>query len=169
MDRYLRFSASVSRALMFFSVLFLLATVAICFVQVVLRTTISFSFRWAEELTRYIVIYMVFLASGTLIADDEHPRVEILVDLLSKRNRLRLNYLYCLLIFVFLVVLCYYGWQLSATSLKTMCSSIRIPWAIPFASVFIGGVNMLLQVPAKVIRVHRDIVGLEREAAEGGA
>lgn len=169
MDRYLRFSGAVNRWMMFLSVLFLIATVAICFVQVVTRTTISFSFRWAEELTRYIVIYMVFFAGGTLLANNEHPRVEILINFLSKKNQLRLNYLYSLVIFLFLIVLCYYGWQLSATSLKTMCSSIRIPWAIPFASVFIGGVNMLLQVPANIVRTRRDIVALGTAEAEGRA
>jgi TRAP-type C4-dicarboxylate transport system permease small subunit len=154
---------------MFLSVLFLVATVAICFIQVVTRTTINYSFRWGEELTRYIVIYMVFFASGTLLAGDEHPKVEILADCLPRKMRLRLNYLYAALIFAFLVVLCYYGWQLSATSWRTMCSSIRIPWAIPFASVFIGGVNMLFQIPAMAIRNHRKIVFLDGGGKEGPA
>jgi TRAP-type C4-dicarboxylate transport system permease small subunit len=169
MNWYLRFSDRVNRAAMFLSVLFLVATVVICFIQVVTRTAMSFSFRWGEELTRYIVIYMVFFASGTLLARDEHPKVEILADYLPRTMRLRLNYVYALLIFTFLVVLCYYGWQLSATSWRTMCSSIRIPWAIPFASVFIGGANMLLQIPAMAMRNHQEIVRLAGGGTEGTA
>ncbi len=162
MKTYLSFCDRLNRIAVMLSALFLVATVVICFMQVATRTAYSFSFRWAEEITRYIVIFAVFFASGALIANDEHPRVEILVEYLSKKNRLRLNYLYYALIFAFLCILTYYGWQLVATSTRTYCSSIRMPWAVPFASVFIGGVNMLVQVPARAMKNHLAILELEK-------
>lgn len=163
MQGYLTFCRRLNKAAMAVSVLFLFATVVICLLQVTTRTLMSFSFRWTEELTRYIVIFAVFFASGTLLAEDEHPRVEMLCALLPKKTQLRLNYFYYALITAFVALLAYYGWQLAASSTRTFCSSIRIPWAIPFSAVFAGGVNMLLQMPAKFIKNHIAI----RELADG--
>jgi TRAP-type C4-dicarboxylate transport system permease small subunit len=166
MKRFLLFCEKANWATMAGAVFFLLAAVVICFIQVVTRTTANFSFRWAEELTRYIVIFAVFLASGTMLANDEHPRVEIIDNFLSRKAQLRLNYFYHALILLFLVFLCYYGWQLAASATRTMCSSIRIPWAVPFSAVFLGGVNMLIQVPARLLKTRSAIARLARDGEE---
>lgn len=169
MNWYLVFCRKVNRTAMFLSVLCLLATVVICFMQVLTRTAANFSYRWTEEVTRYVIIFAVFLASGTLLANDEHPRVEIFCSFLSKKGQLYLNYFYYILIGAFVLLLCYYGWQLSATSTRTYCSSIRIPWAVPFSAVFIGGLNMLVQIPGKFIKNRLDIIALAHEEKKEGS
>ena len=44
-------------------ILCLLFAVALTFIQVLTRNTIQTSFTWAEELTRYVVIYAVYFRS----------------------------------------------------------------------------------------------------------
>ena len=167
MHWYLVWCKKVNKAAMLLSVLCLAATVFLCFMQVTTRTAMQFSFRWTEEVTRYIVIFAVFLTSGTLLAENEHPRVEILTGLFSPKNQLRMHYFYDALILVFVVVLSYYGWLLAASSTKIYCSSIRIPWAVPFSAVFIGGLNMFIQIPAKFVKTHQAIVDIEQVKQEG--
>ena len=61
------------------------------------------------------------------------------------------------MIAVFLVIMGYYGWVYVMRNLTVWCASIHIPWAVPFFSLIVGSVNMLLQVPAKFYEACREI------------
>ena len=58
---------------------------------------------------------------------------------------------------IFLVIMFYYGYIYVQRNMKVWCASIRIPWAVPFASLLIGSVNMLIQIPAKIYEIWAEI------------
>lgn len=71
------------------------------FLRYVLRTSIPFS----EELARYLMIWVVFLAAGLALKEDAHISIRVLVDRLRGRTRLWLNLVAQILLLAFLVLL----------------------------------------------------------------
>lgn len=57
--------------------------VVVMFMQVVLRYVFSTGFAWTEELSRFMMIYMIFIGAAVLASQDGHISVTILDDLLK--------------------------------------------------------------------------------------
>ncbi len=170
MKNYIKFCKEFNKVMVMLGVIFLIATVLTCLLQVVTREIFNFPFSWTEELTRYLIIYAVYFISGTLLLNDENPRIEIIYAWLPKRAQKYLNYLYYILIAVLMLVLGFYGCKVVESSKTNWCGSIRIPWAIPFSAVVVGSVNMLLQIPTKFYLNHLELKALadEKNQKEGG-
>ena len=77
MKKYLSFCRRLNQILLGIGIAFLIFAVGLTFVQVVLRNIFHHSFTWAEELTRYLVIYAVYLASGTVLYMDANAKVDM--------------------------------------------------------------------------------------------
>ena len=77
MKKYISFCRRLNQILLGIGIAFLIFAVGLTFVQVVLRNIFHYSFTWAEELTRYLVIYAVYLASGTVLYMDANAKVDM--------------------------------------------------------------------------------------------
>ena len=145
MKKYVAFCEKFNQVLTFVGVLILVFAIMLTFVQVCLRNLTGYSFKWAEELTRYLVIYVVYLASGHVFYIN------------GNSVQKALTCLFYVLIAVFLVIMLRYGYVLVSRNMKVWCASIHIPWAVPFASLIVGAVNMLIQLPAKIYKTIKEI------------
>lgn len=161
MDKYAAFVKKANQFLLGIGILFLLAAVVITAVQVFTRNVFSTSFTWAEEITRYMVIFAVYFASGTVVYMDANARVDIFYRMFSKKMQCILSCVFYLLTAVFLVVMGYYGYIYVARNMTIWCASVRIPWAVPFSALIIGAVNMLLQIPVKMWQSIKEMKGME--------
>lgn len=161
MDKYAAFVKKANQLLLGIGILFLLAAVVITAVQVFTRNVFSTSFTWAEEITRYMVIFAVYFASGTVVYMDANARVDIFYRMFSKKMQCILSCVFYLLTAVFLVVMGYYGYIYVARNMTIWCASVRIPWAVPFSALIIGAVNMLLQIPVKMWQSIKEMKGME--------
>ncbi len=61
----------------------LMVMVLVMFLQVVLRYVFSTGFAWSEELSRFLMIYMIFIGGAVLSSHDGHISVTILDELLK--------------------------------------------------------------------------------------
>lgn len=161
MDIYAAFVKKANQLLLGIGILFLLAAVVITAVQVFTRNVFSTSFTWAEEITRYMVIFAVYFASGTVVYMDANARVDIFYRMFSKKMQCILSCVFYLLTAVFLVVMGYYGYIYVARNMTIWCASVRIPWAVPFSALLIGAGNMLLQIPVKMWQSIKEMKGME--------
>ncbi len=161
MDKYAAFVKKANQLLLGIGILFLLAAVVITAVQVFTRNVFSTSFTWAEEITRYMVIFAVYFASGTVVYMDANARVDIFYRMFSKKMQCILSCVFYLLTAVFLVVMGYYGYIYVVRNMTIWCASVRIPWAVPFSALLIGAGNMLLQIPVKMWQSIKEMKGME--------
>lgn len=60
------------------------ATVTLTFAQVILRTFFNEPQAWAEEVSRYIFVWVVFLGAAIAIYRDTHIRLDVLDHLVGK-------------------------------------------------------------------------------------
>lgn len=157
MKKYVSFCDFFNRISLGIGVLFLVCAVSLTFIQVVTRNVFSFSFTWAEEFTRYIVIYAVYLASGSVLYMDANARVDIFYNMFPRKIQSILSCFFYILMAIFLVVMGYYGYVYVKRNLAIWCSSIHIPWAVPFAALVLGAINMLIQIPGKIYQSIQDM------------
>lgn len=153
MKKYVSFCKRFNQVMLGIGIVLLVLAVGLTFVQVVLRNLVHYSFTWAEELTRYIVIFAVYFAAGTVLYIDANAKVDMFYAKMPHMVQKILATLFYLLIAIFLCVMAYYGYVYVSRNMNVFCASIHIPWALPFSSLIVGSVNMLLQIPAKVYLV----------------
>lgn len=106
---------------------------------------------WAEEVTRYTSIWMVFLASAMGIRRGVHLGVDVFVILLPTGVR-RLVTLFALsLVFVFEWVLVYFGVIMTVNNAEQMSSALEMPMALPFLAIPIGGLFMAYETGRELL------------------
>lgn len=126
----------------------------ILFANVVARYGFNNSFTWAEELTRYAIVWMVFVGGSVAARKGAHIGVDVLSRLLGERVARRLLTvgvdLLCVLFSVFLVV---FGWELVAQAREfgQMTPALQMPlWTVQLA-IPVGGVLMTLRFSQRIL------------------
>ncbi len=84
-DREVEKSRAV-RVLIAIASVFLAATVALTFAQVVLRFVFSDPRAWVEEVGRYLFVWVTFIGAAVALAHDAHIRVDVFVQRLGPRD-----------------------------------------------------------------------------------
>lgn len=84
-DRKVEKSRAV-RVLIVIASVFLAATVALTFAQVVLRFVFSDPRAWVEEVGRYLFVWVTFIGAAVALAHDAHIRVDAFVQRLGPRG-----------------------------------------------------------------------------------
>ncbi len=120
----------------------------VLFVNVVARYGFNSGFSWAEELTRYAIVWMVFIGSSVAARKGAHIGVDVLARIFigsryGKFLTLSVDLL-CITFSIFLVVL---GWDLAAQvrEFGQMSPAMQIPlWTVQL-SIPVGGLLMALR------------------------
>ena len=82
------------------------AMCTLIFLQIVLRA-LGMPLVWSEEISRYLFIWVIYMAASKAVHANRHLSVGILPLMLSDKAKQALNILTNMFTFVFLLVLCY--------------------------------------------------------------
>ncbi len=81
--------------------------------QVLFRYVLKTPLIWIEEITRFLLIWAVFIGSVVAQKKVVHPRVDFVIDLLPKRLAKKVNIFLDLIVLLFCISMLYYGFQLA--------------------------------------------------------
>jgi|LSQX01.2.fsa_nt_gb C4-dicarboxylate transporter DctQ subunit len=84
----------------------------IIFIDVVLRYLFKNSLTWAEELTRYIMVWMTFIGASLCVRDNIHVTMDILLNNLPKKYKKPLLYFIYAVSAAVCLYLAYLGWNI---------------------------------------------------------
>ena len=132
-----------------YSCIFFLALMSlVVIVQVFSRYIFNFSFVWAEELVRYLMIWMVMLGSALVQSKNEHIRIDFFPMLAGARGRRVMEFFFRLATLIFLVIITYKGFKVSYFNRLFESSGLRISmlWptlAIPLGAISIGSYTII--------------------------
>lgn len=118
--------------------------VAIMTYQVILRYVFSNSNAWSEELTRYLFIFNVMLAAAIAVRRNSHLQIDILINCFSPNVKRVFTIIATLAGIVFLGLLFVYSLELCTQAVNNISPGVGISMAIPYASMPIGIVLMIL-------------------------
>lgn len=138
--------------------------VVVIFAQVVARYCFNSAFHWAEELSMYSTIWMVFMGSVIVTDERAHTRITFFVELLPKKAQKYINALASVLCIVFLIFMMYYSKDTMAVGMKAYSSGMRIPMGLIYISFPLGGILMCLYFAANIIK---DFSGKSIEEGSG--
>lgn len=132
------------------------------FLQVVNRYIIvkisDFSFPWTEELSRYSMIWLCYLALPIVYREGSMAQLDLIFDRLGKKGRMALYILTRALCIIFLVIAIYYGFYIVQTKMMFKSSILRLPgWAMYSAPIF-GCTLVLYEIITEMIGVFGGVL-----------
>lgn len=150
-----------------FETYFLIATlvfmVIIISLQVFLRTFFSYSLTWAEELSRYVMLYQIWVGASLAVKEDAHLRITSVKDKLSATGQVKLEILVIVLWSVFAAFLTIKSGQLVNILLSRgqVSPAIQIPMGYAYASVPVGCGLMIIRLCQKLYHEVQKLESLE--------
>jgi TRAP-type C4-dicarboxylate transport system permease small subunit len=128
------------------------ATIAIClscmsifvFGNVVLRYFFNSGITWAEEASRYLFIWLIFLGAIVASRENAHLGVDSLVRMLSVVNRRRVFIFNNILLAVTMGLCADGAWKLTLLTMSQTSASMDLPLSYVYVSGFICSVAMAL-------------------------
>jgi len=118
--------------------------VAIVTAEVTLRYLFSHSMIFTEELSRYLMVWIVFLGSALAIRDGSHIHIQILVKRLGPRMQQNVKLASYALIIAFLVFITVEGLKILPRQLQQMCITIDISLFYFYLAIPVGSILMII-------------------------
>lgn len=128
--------------------------VLVIFMQIVLRW-FGAATVWAEELARYVMLYLLWIAASYAVKKNEHIRLTILVEKTTgkKRDKTELVVLGIWLAFALWITVEGVFLVQKIAAMNQVSAGMRLPMVIPYASAPIGGFLMSVRLVQKIIEV----------------
>jgi TRAP-type C4-dicarboxylate transport system permease small subunit len=134
-----------------------LSSVAVVFVNIVLRYLFSKGFVFAEEYARYALVLLVYISVSQAIKKNRMIKVEIITEMFTG-SKFALTLVSNGFSFVMGVLLIVFGWQFTLYQYQTGQASIamRLPMYLAHAIVPFGGLLMCVRY---AVSTHQTIRG----------
>lgn len=148
--------------------IFLCAVVIVTIVtaEVVLRYGFSHSLIFTEELSRYLMVWIVFLGSALAIRDGSHININFLINRFSWKVRKWVLVAAHLLSVAFLVVVMVEGIRILPQQFHQTCVTLDLPVFYFYLAIPVGCVLMLLFMLPVIKNVLKKSEVLEAEGKQ---
>jgi len=122
------------------------------FINVVMRYVFLAPIFWAEELARYLMVWLIFLGAGLLAGDGRHISVDAVTRVLGPRANLALERFVNIVGLAFCIALTYYGWKhtMRVRSAGQVTAALDIPMWLTYLAIPVGGAIMALRHAAQM-------------------
>jgi TRAP-type transport system small permease protein len=157
----LRLAEVLTRVTESIGAIMMLSIVVINFFQVFFRYVVVAPLGWTEEAMRYSVVWITFLLAGAALFRGEHMVVDIFGEVIPARLRRIQSILVLLCISTFCLVLILFGWPQALRNIKQVSPSAQIPMIVPYMSVVVGGVLVLVKAVCLMIAAPERVMGEE--------
>ncbi len=153
-----------------FSVTAMSIMLAITFFSVVSRYVFSFTFDWAEELSRFLFVWSVFLGSALIMGENGHLAVEFLPNLLKGSiPGLVLEFIVKLCSYAFMLILLVNGYKMTTMMMFQTSPGLGVPMGIVYAVIPVSSVLMILYTLQDTVLFARRLLGRGDASAAKGA
>ncbi|MEW6261620.1 MAG: TRAP transporter small permease [Thermodesulfobacteriota bacterium] len=125
-------------------------------IEVILRYVFGGSLVFTEELTRYVMVWIVFLGSALAIRDNTHIGIDVVVKRLGPKPRAGARLTAHLLTLLFLAALTVEGFRILPRQLEQTCITMDVPILYFYLAIPVGGVLMMLFLAPKFKEAWRD-------------
>ena len=121
----------------------LLALMAVfVFGNVIMRYFFNSSLTWAEEISRFLFIWLIFMGSIVAFKDNEHLGVDTLVNKLSPKGKKILYVINCVVILITMTLTLDGSWRLTILNVDQSSPAIGLPYAYVYSSGVLLSIGM---------------------------
>jgi len=118
--------------------------VSIVTTEVILRYVVKHSRIFTEELSRYLMVWIVFLGGALAVRDEAHIRINILVKRLNPTLGKAARLLAHGLVLIFLVIVAVEGIRILPDELRQMCITIDLALFYFYLAIPVGAILMIV-------------------------
>jgi TRAP-type C4-dicarboxylate transport system permease small subunit len=131
----------------------------VVFTNVILRYFFGMTIGWYEELSRFLLIWIVFLGAVIAFFKGDHLSLDIVLKIIKPKARRVVSAVADLLVVAALLIMIQGGFAMALDSLASgwIASSIPIPYGYVYMVGPISAILMLLQA---LIKTGEDLYGL---------
>ena len=122
----------------------------VVFLQVLFRYLLRQPLFWSEELPRYLLIWMCFLAAAVAQKHDAHINITLCLAPLSARARRLLKILTDAVILAFLWILIYSGGLVTSITAHHRSTALQLPMGLVYAALPVGAILMSLYLVLQI-------------------
>ena len=152
-----------------FCVIMMFALMWLVFAMVFWRYVLNNSIVWAEEVLRYMMMWVVLVGAGLATREDQHVSIDVVQTILGRWPKARaVHYLITrLIVAAFLIYLMGPALDLiHRTANSTATSLVWLPKSVIYASFVAGIISIVLSLCSQVPRKIYDILhGIEDDEA----
>lgn len=140
----------------------LLATTLIIFVNVIMRYFMNQSLTWAEEVVKYLMIWIAFIGGSTCFRKGVHVSIDFIVDLVPKKAQVIMVTAITIICGAFTTAMAYYGIKLVEFIQNSgqVSPALSMPMWIPYLALPIGFTLMTirnLEIFIKILRGKHEV------------
>ena len=154
--KYLKFFNYVSQACGAFAISALLLSILVIVELVFERYFFQNAITWQTELVTILLVASTFIGSAYVLSEKAHVSMDWIYDFLSESNIIRLKIFTSLLSLVFFLFLFYFTFLMVEEAFVKNYTTGTIwdpPLWIPYSSMLIGAILMILQYIAEIIKL----------------
>lgn len=148
-----RVEARLFSTIRLITALMLILTVVLVFGEVILRYVLNRSLGWAEEILRYLLIWMTFLGSYLAMKRNEHLSIGLFFRWLPPRWQPPIHAVADGLLLLFLGIFTALSVQYTFKFFADESTTLEVPMGAIYAILPIGGALMFFQLLMN--RLHR--------------
>lgn len=145
----------------------LAAMVAIVFWNVVSRYFLGASIAWSEEVSRFMLIWVVFLGALLAYIKDEHLGLDILIKVVPKKIAHIMQVIADIGVLYAIYIILMGGFNLTMKSWDWLSPAAAIPYAYVYLIIPLAGAAMLIMTIFKLVGHIKVLLGMNKETAEG--
>ncbi|NOH17180.1 TRAP transporter small permease [Clostridium cochlearium] len=128
----------------------------VVFLNVIVRFVFKSSIAWSEEIARYLLVWTVYLGTITAFYNNEHLELNIITAKLKGKSKKVITIISSLVVISVLVLMTYYGFEFSFSSMDWPSPATRIPHGAVYIIAPISTLIMLLMSLLKLTIVIRE-------------
>jgi TRAP-type C4-dicarboxylate transport system permease small subunit len=141
------------------TIFFLAVLTVIVPIEVFLRYCFGKSLYITEDLTRYLMVWVVFLASSLALRENSHVSIEILTNQFRGRARGWFNLVAQALLLTFLIFLIVEGVIALTYQMEQIIPTLEIPIFWFYLAIPVGSMLMILNLLPKIWKSLKAIAG----------
>jgi TRAP-type C4-dicarboxylate transport system permease small subunit len=120
------------------------------------RYVLNNSIIWAEELSRYLFVWITFMGAGLGVGKNTHVGVDAVTSKLSPQSQWWTKIWVNIGIMGFSVFFIIYGAKFTAFGMGSRAMVMRIPMAYVYLAVPLGGIVMLVNIVDQTWKLLRE-------------
>ena len=154
--KYLHLCDYIAKACGAFAVLALLLSILVIVELVFERYFFQRAITWQTELVTMLLVASTFIGSVYVLSEKAHVSMEWIYDFLSKKNIIRLKIFTSSISLLFFLILFYFGFLMFEEAFTKNYSTGTVwdpPLWIPYSSMMLGALLMILQYIAEIIKL----------------
>ena len=154
---YLKFCNHMSKACGTFAVAALILSILVIVELVFERYFFQRAITWQTELVTMLLVASTFIGSAYVLSEKAHVSMEWIYDFMSKKNIVKLKIFTSLLSLCFFLILFYFGFLMVEEAFTKNYTTGTIwdpPLWVPYSSMLIGSILMILQYIAEIIKLY---------------